>query len=283
MSTPWDDWVGKTERREEQLDPARARALQAAMGYEPDLEAGDPLPPLFHWIYFWEPMRPEQTGSDGHPKRGLFLPPVPAPRRMWASGKIRFHAELLLGETVEKQSTIQSIKEKQGRTGPLTFVTVRHELTVGDSLVLEEDQVIVYREAGAGGAAGSSKREGEPLPQADFMREIDPDTVLLFRYSALTLNSHRIHYDRPYAMVEEGYEGLVVHGPLQATLLADLFSRHVSSPLEAFEFKGVAPAFDGRRLTLNGYERDGSVDLVAQQSGDTTMTAKATPMQRLAT
>ncbi|RFB06256.1 FAS1-like dehydratase domain-containing protein [Parvularcula marina] len=279
MSTPWDDWIGKTERREEQLDPARARALQAAMGHEPNLEAGDPLPPLFHWIYFWEPTQPEQTGADGHPKRGLFLPPIPAPRRMWASGKIRFHAELLLGEIVQKQSTIEVIKQKQGRTGPLTFVTVRHVLTIEDMPVLEEDQVIVYREAGA---AGPDKREEVPLPETDFMRQIDPDTVLLFRYSALTLNSHRIHYDRPYAMVEEGYEGLVVHGPLQATLLADLVSRHVSSPLEAFEFKGVAPAFDGRPLTLNGYERDGNVDLVAQQSGHATMTAKATPIRRLA-
>ncbi|MGK8204853.1 FAS1-like dehydratase domain-containing protein [Burkholderia cenocepacia] len=240
-------------------------------------ETSSVVPSLWHWLYFL-PIAPlEQVGADGHPKRGGFLPPVPLPRRMWAGGRLTFHAPLLVGETAERTSTIREIEHKSGRSGSLVFVTVQHDIMVGGTLRISEQQDIVYRD--------DSRREA-PSPQptlapggALWQRTITPDPVLLFRYSALTFNSHRIHYDLPYATAQEGYPGLVVHGPLMATLLTDLVRRErPDATLQQFTFKAVRPVFSGRPLTLCGLPTgDGTtIDLwVKDHEGYLTMRASA--------
>ena len=277
MNASFAEWVGREERREDVVDSSRASALSATLSAPGILKAGDRLPPLFHWIYFWEHRTPAETGSDGHGKKGGFLPPISAPRRMWASGKIEFLHDICIGDQIEKRSTISDIVEKDGRSGALTFVNVQHELTRGSCLCLREQQVIVYR--GQDRQSSSQRLPDTPRP-ANFNEKFAPDEITLFRYSALTLNSHRIHYDYPYATDIEGYEGLVVHGPLQATLLARLAERVSGEALCGFEFRGVAPAFCGELITLNAEKEAGVIDLWAAQDGAMTMKAKATFSRR---
>jgi 3-methylfumaryl-CoA hydratase len=265
-------WVGRSETRQDRLDPARTNVLRAALGEAPDLVAGDPLPPLCHWLYFWEARTPEQTGADGHAKRGAFLPPVPLPRRMWAGGRLLFRAPLRLGDPVERTSTIRSIEHKSGRSGALTFVTVVHRVEGPEGLAIEEEQDLVYREPD-----GAPALAQDDVPVEAPAETVEPDPVLLFRYSALTMNSHRIHYDAPYAVGEEGYPGLVVQGPLQATLLARLAARRLGRPLASFRFRGTAAAIVGRRLDLHAEPAVPGLDLFASQSGRRTMVASATP------
>nr|WP_283949540.1 MaoC family dehydratase N-terminal domain-containing protein [Limobrevibacterium gyesilva] len=203
---------------------------------------GDVLPPLWHWLYFLPLARHSQLGPDGHPQRGGFLPPVPLPRRMWAGGRFNFRKPLHIGEAITRTSTITDVSMKEGRTGRLVFVLVRHEVAGADGVALTEEHDIVYRDAPAAGEASPPPR---PAPGgAQWRRDIVPDDVLLFRYSALTFNGHRIHYDRRYVTTAEGYPGLVVHGPLIATLLVDLLRRHTDAPLAAFRFRAVRPIFD---------------------------------------
>lgn len=270
--TEFSAWIGRSEERHDRLDPARSNALLAALGRAPGLKAGDPLPELHHWLHFWDPRTPDQTGPDGHPKKGGFLPPIPLPRRMWAGGRLIFRAPLVLGEEVRRVSTILSIEEKSGRSGTLMFVTVGHQLFAGDKLSVEEEQDLVYREPAAKGAAPAP---ADGTEEKGALAHVDPDAVLLFRYSALTLNSHRIHYDLPYATGEEHYEGLVVQGPLQATLLAGLAADRLSGPLAAFRFRGVAPAIAGHRLALHAEAGESETSLWAAQRGVRTMTAVA--------
>ena len=266
-------WIGRRESRDDRLDPARSNALYAALGESTSLAAGDPLPVLHHWLHFWDVRTPEETGPDGHARRGGFLPPIALPRRMWAGGRLLFRRSLRLGAEVRRESTITAIEEKDGRSGALIFVTVRHEVSDWDGPAIEEEQDLVYRAATASGAASA------PAPGADVEQgeaRIDPDAVLLFRYSALTMNSHRIHYDAPYATGEEDYPGLVVHGPLQATLLARHAACRLGAPLASFRFRGVAPAFAGRRLEIHAAVRDDGLELWTSQSGQKAMTAVAT-------
>lgn len=262
-------WIGRTEEREDRLDPARSNVLLAAIGRPAVLKDGDTLPALHHWLHFWEPRTPLETGADGHPRRGSFLPPVPLSRRMWAGGRLNFRAPLILGEQVRKVSTIRSITAKSGRSGDLVFVTVTHVVHGRDGLAIEEEQDIVYR--GDGGSAVPDHDAAMPAP----VETVLPDPVLLFRYSALTMNSHRIHYDRPYATSVEGYPGLVVQGPLQATLLAALAERELGRPLGTFGFRGLAPAFAGRELHLHVARTEGMLDLWTSQGGIRTLTVRA--------
>ena len=270
----FETWIGRSQCATDVLDPARSNALSIALGGEGTRAVGDALPLLHHWLYFWDVKPPAGLGPDGHPAKGGFLPPVALPRRMWAGGRLRFYAPLLLGSKVTKTSTITAIKEKTGKTGTLVFVTVRHDLAGPEGLAVSEEQDLVYREAAA---AGAIKRPGaNVMPDAAWYEAIEPDPVMLFRYSALTMNGHRIHYDRPYAMDEEAYPALVVHGPLQANLLIDLAARNLGEPVTGFEFRGQQPAFDGATLHVCGQPEGNGASVWTQQGETKSMVATAT-------
>jgi 3-methylfumaryl-CoA hydratase len=241
------DPVGRTETREDVFDARQAEGLAATLGV-PTPEGA--VPPLWHWVLFQDWRRPEGIGADGHPRRGGFLPALPElARRMWAGGRVSFgSAGLHVGDRVRRISTIHAVSEKQGGSGRLVFVTVRHELTGPRGLVLTEEQDLVYR-----GAEGAAVKPASPAPDfgAEVERRLTPDPVMLFRYSALTGNGHRIHYDADYARGEEGYPGLVVHGPLQATLLAAaMLDAAPGRRLARFAFRGLRPCFAGNALAV---------------------------------
>jgi 3-methylfumaryl-CoA hydratase len=275
MSEDFSAWTGRSETHSDVLEPARSNALRAALGESDALAVGAELPLLHHWLYFWNVQPPAGLGVDGHPAKGGFLPPVPLPRRMWAGGRLRFHKPLYLGERVEKTSTILKVEAKSGRSGNLVFVTVEHRLTGHDGLAIIEEQDLVYREAAAPGSIAAPSADAPP-PEAAWRREVSPDTVLLFRYSALTMNGHRIHYDLPYARDEEAYPALVVQGPLQATLLADLAARNLDGPIATFDFRGMSPAFAGTTLHVCGERSEGGAALRTEQGGGKCMTATVT-------
>ncbi len=245
------DWVGRREVREDVVTPWPVAALAATVDDQEVIpESGQPLPPGWHWMFFLEAKPPSELGTDGHPKRGGFLPPIPLPRRMWAGGRLEFLRPLLIGDSITRESEIVSVESKSGRSGTLVFVTVRHTVHAGAEIAIVEEQDIVYREAA---------KKGDPLPPGkqapadpQWVRQVMPDSVMLFRYSALTFNGHRIHYDKDYAVHEEHYPGLVVHGPLQATLLLDLSRRHAASAVRKFEYRAQHPLFAGSPLTVNG-------------------------------
>ena len=249
------DWIGRTETTADIATATPYAALSATLDRQPiDRPVpGTPLPSLWHWLYFLPIHAQADIGADGHARRGGFMPPVPLPRRMWAGSDFEFHAPLLIGDALHRTSTIVDVKEKSGRTGSLIFVRVRHEIRRNDDakVALTEHHNIVYRAAPAPG-------DVTPPPQAapaEFSWEyrIVPSDVLLFRYSALTFNGHRIHYDRKYATEVEGYPGLIVHGPLIATLLMDLLRRQMPAACVArFEFKAVRPTFDTHPFSVHG-------------------------------
>jgi 3-methylfumaryl-CoA hydratase len=271
------EWVGRTETRTDTIDARPATLLSATLDRDdPPLRTGDLLPPLWHWLYFLPSYRHDEAGPDGHAKRGGFLPPVPLPRRMWAGSRLEWSAPLRIGEAVTRVSRIVSITNKRGASGELVFVVVRHELSTAAGLALTEEHDIVYRDITASGS-GAAARSPE---EAQWRRRIVPDDVLLFRYSALTFNSHRIHYDRRYVTEIEGYPGLVVHGPLLATLLVDLLRRHgVGETLRRFEFRARRPLFDIAPFDVCGLPAtDGrTVSLWAQDvEGALAMQASAT-------
>jgi 3-methylfumaryl-CoA hydratase len=253
----YEEYVGRTETRTDMVWPLLIRGLAATLDIpEAEVSPDNRLPPLWHWMLFQEWVPESGLGPDGHPRRGGFLPPVhDLPRRMWAGGRVEFLGELRAGDPVRRTSTILKIEEKAGGAGRLVFVTVRHEIHGPSGLRIREEQDIVYR--GAEGAAVKAASSAPPPPSGAFTRTVQPDPVLLFRYSALTANGHRIHYDLGYVTREEGYPGLVVHGPLQATWLADLVRRsRQGASIARFAFRGRRPAFDQNILTLVGYEAD---------------------------
>ena len=222
----WRQWIGREQVVEDVMDPARAQALHATLerpGAPP--VAGDLLPALWHWIYFWSIAPMSDLGPDGHLALGRFLPDLGLPRRMWAGSRFTFHRGPILGSRAERRSTIADITLKEGRSGPLAFVTVHHRLSDGDGLCVEEEQDLVYRSAQKPGAT-SAQPKPAPADAPAWNRRLIADPVLLFRYSALTFNGHRIHYDRDFACDTEGYPGLIVHGPLLATLMTDQARRH---------------------------------------------------------
>ena len=281
-SSPWADWLGRHEERTETFGPVPPQALAATLdregGEASAFAPGTPLPPLWHWLYFLPLTRARDIGPDGHARRGAFLPPVPLPRRMWAGSRFEFHEPLRVGDVVRRRSTIERVDEKAGGSGALVFVTVRHELTrQGDAApALVDWHDIVYREAprAGGPAPAASPAPAEPR----WSRTWWPDDVLLFRYSALTFNGHRIHYDRRYVTEVEGYPGLVVHGPLIATLLLELLhEREPGADLAAYRFKALRPCFDGRPLQVHGRPEAGRVHLWATDAeGALAMDAVAT-------
>jgi 3-methylfumaryl-CoA hydratase len=260
-------WVGRSQTRCDVLGAAPVAALSATFDYpEPLALDGQPLPLCWHWLYFQEAVAASALAADGHPRRGDFLPPVELPRRMWAGGRLRFGVPLYVGDEVRRVSTVASIDHKQGRTGELVFVTVKHRVFRGENLAIEEEQDLVYREPGAGNTASVA---GPAPPVAQWSRALQPDPVLLFRYSALTFNSHRIHYDRDYATGEEGYPALVVHGPLTATLLLDLLHRELpGAAVSAFEFRALRPLLEGRSLQLQGRQDGKTVSLWTLDAAD---------------
>lgn len=254
------DWIGRTETREDRITTFPIAALSATLDLPSDLpKDGMALPPLWHWIYFLPLYRQSEVGPDGHAQRGGFLPPVPLPRRMWAGGRLKFNTPLRAGEEVRRVSTIENVTEKLGRTGNLIFVLLRHEIFGPEGLALTEEHDIVYRDM----PQPNARAPAPVAPPADPMwtKTIVPDDVLLFRYSALTFNGHRIHYDRRYVTEVEGYPGLIVHGPLIATLLAELarFSRPEQDMLE-FSFKAVAPVFDIAPFRICGKPNEADPD-----------------------
>lgn len=282
ISTPTPDlsaWIGRTEDRADLLACAPAQGLAATLDRDDGAYApGTELPPLWHWLYFLPMARQSELGPDGHPKRGGFLPPVPLPRRMWAGSRLEWHAPLRLGETVTRHSRIASVEQKSGRSGALVFVCVRHEYANAQGVALTEEHDIVYRDLPTPGAPAPT-----PVRAPDgavWTRTLVPDDVLLFRYSALTFNGHRIHYDRRYVTEVEGYPGLIVHGPLCATLMVDLVRRQMpAARIARFSFKAVAPVFDIAPFAVCGKpEADGkTIQLwVQHDDGSLAMTGTAT-------
>ena len=244
-------WVGRSEERRDVIQSERCVALQAALNLSGDrLSDGDALPPLWHWLYFWDIAPRSELGRDGHPAVGGFMPPVGQARRMWAGSRVTFPGTLGLGEPATRVSTIEKVAEKSGRSGKLVFVTVRHELSGSDGLAVIDEHDIVYLEDTGKGA---SARPGEPAPEgAQWVETVDPDPTLLFRYSALTFNGHRIHYHRDYARDVEGYDGLVVHGPLLATMMVGMAAGSLPDrSVSRFEFRGMRPVMDTETFTVN--------------------------------
>ncbi|MGO1118372.1 FAS1-like dehydratase domain-containing protein [Rhodovibrionaceae bacterium A322] len=261
QAVDWSDWIGKSETLEDLIDLNRAAAMRATVESEdPAFSPGDGLPPLWHWCYFWSLANQSTLGPDGHAARGEFLPPIELPRRMWAGSRVSWHKDLPVGEQAKKISTIKNVSLKEGRSGPLAFVTVEHQVEVNAEVVLTEEHDIVYREA-----AKPGDKAPDPVAapaQSDWRRQITPDPVLLFRYSALTFNGHRIHYDQPYVTGEEGYPGLIVHGPLLATLMVDLARRNAKGRrIAAFSFRALSPVFDLAPFVVCGDDKDSSADV----------------------
>lgn len=244
----WQTWVGRSEAGADEIGARQIERLCAILDHEPRIwSAGDVVPPLAHWLHFLPTARQSEIGDDGHPIRGGFLPPVTLPRRMWAGSKITFHLPMKIGQAVTRTSGIRSITHKIGRSGDLVFVEVEHVISTGGTALTTEHQQIVYR----GGAEETDPKDPgkadteRPRPMAIWRRIVRPDPVMLFRFSAVTFNGHRIHYDRDYACRSEGYPGLVVHGPLQATLLMDHFLRNLSGKsVSAFTFTSRRPLYD---------------------------------------
>ena len=271
-------WIGRTETIHDAVTAVPLRALSATLDLEDAPQnAGDPVPPGWHWLYFLPTHRQSEIGPDGHRKRGGFLPPVPLPRRMWAGSQIKFQRPITIGQAIVRHSRIEDVRMKEGRTGPLVFVRVLHEVLADRQLAISERQDIVYRNMPQ---AGESAPTGVSAPdKATWTRQIDPDSVLLFRYSALTFNGHRIHYDRSYVTAVEGYPGLVVHGPLIATLLLDLLRRQLpQARVEHFEFRAVRALFDTAPFEVCGrVEGEHQIRLWARTpEGHVAMEASAT-------
>jgi 3-methylfumaryl-CoA hydratase len=276
-------WIGRSETIQDAINPTPVVALTATLDHpSTPVETGTALPYLWHWLYFLPMHRQSEIGADGHAKRGGFLPPVPLPRRMWAGSQFEFRSSIRVGDRVARTSTIDDVTVKEGRTGTLVFVKVRHEVRCngGSDPALVEFHDIVYREA---------QRQNDVAPppraapaEARWKRTIVPDDVLLFRYSALTFNGHRIHYDRQYVTQVEGYPGLIVHGPLIATLLMDLLRRQMpQADVASFRFKAVRPTFDLHPFHLQGQpEADGKTIRLWASDHEGWLTMDATAVLR---
>ena len=266
-------WVGREQVQADVLTPFPARGMAALLDRQPEgFSEGTPLPECWHWFYFRPVTRQSQLGQDGHARRGGFLPPVALPRRMWAGGRLRFLQPLMLGERAERRSRILAVEEKEGRTGALVRVTVLHTISGERGPAVEEEQDLIYREAPK---PGRPRGTPDALPDdVQWSEQFLPDAVVLFRFSALTFNGHRIHYDYPYTTEQEGYPGLVVHGPLIALLLLDAAKRRTDRQPSAFDYRAVGPLFGDEPVTLAGR---------TAESGDETEVWAAGPEGTLAT
>lgn len=257
----WDEWIGRTNEQSDVLTPGLLQRFRATIDSD---ETAEIAPQGIHWCLCLPEAATQELGEDGHPKRGSFMPPVPLPRRMWAASDIVFHASISSGMALTRRSTIAEIAEKQGASGRLVFVTLDHQTMADGAMAISERQFIVYREAPTESASTATDASTVDLSGWPICRAIIPSEPLLFRYSALTFNSHRIHYDQPYATGAEGYRGLVVHGPLIATLLLDIAAREWgNNMLKKFSMRAQAPAFVGEPLYLVAKSEGPSVSLAA--------------------
>ena len=266
-------WIGREQTESEVLTPTLVRQFNATFDRRSGTAPGEVAPLLIH-LCLTQPIAPMSgLGRDGHPALGGFLPPVPLPRRMWAGGSFAFRGSLRIGDEVTRQSTITDVQLKQGRSGTLCFVTVSHEISANGHPVLSERQDIVYRDIPAGGQA----RAAPPAaPAGEHSRSLTPHPTLLFRYSALTFNGHRIHYDKPFCIETEGYPGLVVHGPMQATMLCQYAADLKGEPPARFRFRSLSPLFDDADFSLNATPEGGGLTLwTARPGGPVAMEAEA--------
>jgi 3-methylfumaryl-CoA hydratase len=277
MTTPIDiatlrGWIGREETIADVLTADLAGKFAATLALPRDkIAEGAPAPRLIHFCLAQPALPAALLGPDGHPARGGFLPPVPLPRRMWAGGELRFHGDLKVGDQVRRVSRIADVALKEGRTGPLCFVTVEHRIEARGQVMVEERQDLVYREA-----LPAATTSPPPAPIGEVSRRFDTTPTTLFRYSALTFNGHRIHYDRRYAMEQEGYGGLVVHGPLQATVLMLLAAEIAGRSPDRFAFRGQSPLFDDDICLMHAVSEGGSVRLwTAREGGPVAMSAEA--------
>jgi len=277
-SFEFQDWVGRKQVQRDVLTPSLLARFRATID---SAESGDTAPQAIHWCLCPPDAPTAALGADGHPRRSdspdSFLPPIPLPRRMWASGKLAFLAPIPVGASITRTSTLASITPKTGSSGTLVFVEVDHDIRADDLLCVAERQTIVYRAATSAPPAPAPVEVEVDLSAWDWHSALRPGEPMLFRYSALTFNSHRIHYDRPYAVEEEKYRGLVVHGPLTASLLLDLAARQLGhNVLTRFSFRGESPAFSGEALHLVGRDEGGQITLAALGGdGRTIMSATA--------
>jgi 3-methylfumaryl-CoA hydratase len=268
------DWIGRSEILHDVASPAPLAGLAATLDHTDPPWMPDEVPPLGHWLYFLPRALQRDIAADGHPHKGGFLPPVALPRRMWAGGEFSFNAPIPVGAAITRPSAIADVTEKAGRSGPMVFVRVEHEISAGAEVAVTEVHHIVYREAPK---PDEALPPPEPAPVgAVWRRTIVPDIVLLFRYSALTFNGHRIHYDREYCREVEGYPGLIVHGPLTATLLMDLFLRNnPGARVTGFRFRARRPLFDIHPFDVCGYPVPGGARLwIADHQGNLAMSAE---------
>lgn len=245
------EWIGQKESDVDYVTVPTVHRLGATLDRDdPMPRIGDPLPVGWHQILFPRVVRHSQIGADGHPQRGDFLPPVPLPRRMFAGKRTTFHANLQVGDAVRRDSVIQDVAVKQGRSGTMVFVTVKTDLTSPRGLAITEEQDIVYREPPAPGAP---PQPPQPAPgKAVWTRTVTPDPVMLFRYSALTFNGHRIHYDKPYVTQVEGYPDLVMNGGLTTLLVFELARAHARTPMHRITSRNVRALFVNQPITLGG-------------------------------
>ncbi len=268
------EWTNKTTEAEDTIRLQPANFMEATLNRPPKLKEGDNLPPLWHWIYFLEAKPESDLGRDAHPKKGDFLPPIQLPRRMWAGGRFTFYNDLVIGEKAKKITTIKKIVEKEGSAGPLCFITLEHKIYSKDEISIIEEQDLVYLQDQQG--SKSLPLAQNNVEKADFSQEIHPSAILLFRYSALTFNGHRIHYDLDYAKNVEGYDGLVFHGPLTATLLLDLALKERKQPIKKYSFRGIAPLSNLDCFWIEGKSEDNAAILWARRKdGVVAMKAKA--------
>lgn len=258
MSDPvnYRDWIGRQEVAEDVISAGPVWGLQDALDLDlAPPKDGTPVIPGAHLCYFWPHAPMREIGADGHPERGSFMPPITLPRRMYAGARITFQRDLKVGVKATRTRTITEVTEKTGRTGTLVFVSLREDFADKDGLCIRQENDIVFRALAQPGEA--APKPAAPPAKPVWRRTVTPDPVMLFKYSAVTFNGHRIHYDRPYTMGVEGYPGLVVHGPLTAALLMDLCRREKKEPLATFNFRAQAPLFDTAPFTVNGAPKEG--------------------------
>ena len=262
--TNWQDWIDQQTLVASDLDPAQSQRLQVTLDRESTLKEGSTLPPAWHWIYFYDAFKASQLGRDGHTKLGISLPAFPLPRRMWAGGQIHWKSPIVLGTPATRATTIKSIEEKSGRTGELIFVTLEHVVKQNDEVCLVEEQNIVYREAAN---TSTAVVPDQAEVDSEFSQPWKFSSTELFRYSALTFNGHKIHYDQDYARNVEGYPDVVVHGPLLATLMLDLAVQN-AHPVNNFSYRARSPICLPQGLTTHGRVRGSETQLwVASESG----------------
>jgi len=277
MTSTYDAWIGREQESSELISASVACAMAATLDLERAPRAGEALPPGWQWLYFNPHVRRSELGTDGHARLGGFLPPIELPRRMWAGSRIRYLADVPIERRATRRSRIVKVENKVGKGGSLSFVTLEHSISCDGALCISEEQDIVYRERPSQhGAAQSAPQRHEGTAQ--WSRRFQPDTMLLFRYSALTFNAHRIHYDQGFVREVEGYPDLLVHGPLTATLLQQFAVEHgAGRQLARFDFRGVIPLFVGRAFELEGREApDGTLTLWARgPDGELAMSASA--------